>query len=139
MLDIGCNGGFYAMEMKRRGAARVVGVDFDEVSSSKPASPPRSRRLRSSSAVYRCTTSRLSAERFDIVLFVGVLYHLRHPLLALDLIHEHVAKRSVRVPVDATGQQSDPGKFSRITSSGSRRRSMTPAIRAAFHRAQLRA
>jgi tRNA (mo5U34)-methyltransferase len=30
-------------------------------------------------------------ERFDIVLFLGVLYHLRHPLLALDLIHEHAA------------------------------------------------
>ena len=31
-------------------------------------------------------------ERFDVVIFMGVLYHLRHPLLALDLIHEHVAK-----------------------------------------------
>ena len=31
-------------------------------------------------------------ERFDIVLFLGVLYHLRHPLLALDLIHAHVAR-----------------------------------------------
>ena len=31
-------------------------------------------------------------ERFDIVFFIGVLYHLRHPLLALDLIHEHAAK-----------------------------------------------
>ena len=31
-------------------------------------------------------------ERFDVVFFIGVLYHLRHPLLALDLIHEHVAK-----------------------------------------------
>lgn len=30
-------------------------------------------------------------ERFDLVIFMGVLYHLRHPLLALDLIHEHVA------------------------------------------------
>jgi tRNA (mo5U34)-methyltransferase len=29
-------------------------------------------------------------ERFDVVLFMGVLYHLRHPLLALDLLHEHV-------------------------------------------------
>jgi tRNA (mo5U34)-methyltransferase len=28
-------------------------------------------------------------ERFDIVLFLGVLYHLRHPLLALDLLREH--------------------------------------------------
>ena len=31
-------------------------------------------------------------ERFDVVLFMGVLYHLRHPLLALDLIHEHVTR-----------------------------------------------
>src|SRR5690606_1269301 len=29
-------------------------------------------------------------EKFDLVLFMGVLYHLRHPLLALDLIYEHV-------------------------------------------------
>ncbi len=29
-------------------------------------------------------------ERFDVVLFMGVLYHLRHPLLALDLLREHV-------------------------------------------------
>jgi tRNA (mo5U34)-methyltransferase len=31
-------------------------------------------------------------EKFDLVLFMGVFYHLRHPLLALDLIHEHVAR-----------------------------------------------
>ncbi|HET7410121.1 MAG TPA: hypothetical protein VFJ13_07955, partial [Paracoccaceae bacterium] len=31
-------------------------------------------------------------ERFDIVLFMGVLYHLRHPLLVLDLIHKHVSR-----------------------------------------------
>ena len=30
-------------------------------------------------------------EKFDLVIFMGVLYHLRHPLLALDLIHQHVA------------------------------------------------
>jgi tRNA (mo5U34)-methyltransferase len=29
--------------------------------------------------------------RFDVVLFLGVLYHLRHPLLALELLHEHAA------------------------------------------------
>jgi tRNA (mo5U34)-methyltransferase len=31
-------------------------------------------------------------ERFDLVLFMGLVYHLRHPLLALDLIHQHVAR-----------------------------------------------
>src|SRR5438309_10077505 len=30
VLDIGCNAGFYSIEMKRRGAARVLGIDFDE-------------------------------------------------------------------------------------------------------------
>src|SRR3954462_7107807 len=30
VLDVGCNAGFYAIEMKRRGAARVVGIDSDE-------------------------------------------------------------------------------------------------------------
>ena len=30
VLDIGANGGFYAMEMKRRGAARVLGIDSDD-------------------------------------------------------------------------------------------------------------
>ena len=30
VLDIGCNAGFYSLEMKRRGAGRVLGVDFDD-------------------------------------------------------------------------------------------------------------
>src|SRR4051812_40446527 len=30
VLDIGCNAGFYSIEMKRRGAARVVGIDSEE-------------------------------------------------------------------------------------------------------------
>src|ERR1700710_1300790 len=30
VLDIGCNAGFYSLEMKRRGAERVVGVDSDD-------------------------------------------------------------------------------------------------------------
>lgn len=30
MLDVGCNAGFYSIEMKRRGAARVLGIDSDE-------------------------------------------------------------------------------------------------------------
>ena len=30
VLDIGCNAGFYSLEMKRRGAERVLGIDFDE-------------------------------------------------------------------------------------------------------------
>jgi tRNA (mo5U34)-methyltransferase len=41
VLDIGCNGGFYSIEMKRRGAARVVGIDSDDDYLARPASRPR--------------------------------------------------------------------------------------------------
>ena len=30
VLDVGCNAGFYSLQMKRRGASRVVGIDTDD-------------------------------------------------------------------------------------------------------------
>lgn len=90
VLDIGCNAGFYALEMKRRGAARVLGVDSDEdyLAQARFAAEVSGLdiELRNLS-VYDVGSL---GERFDLVLFMGVLYHLRHPLLALDLLHEHV-------------------------------------------------
>lgn len=93
VLDIGCNAGFYSMEMKRRGADRVVGTDSDEryLAQARFAAEVNGfdniefRNLN----VYDVAELE---EKFDLVIFMGVLYHLRHPLLALDLIHEHVAK-----------------------------------------------
>jgi tRNA (mo5U34)-methyltransferase len=92
VLDIGCNGGFYSIEMKRRGAERVVGIDLDEgyleqarFAAAMCGAEVEFRKL----SVYDVAAL---GERFDVVLFMGVLYHLRHPLLALDLIHGHVAK-----------------------------------------------
>jgi tRNA (mo5U34)-methyltransferase len=89
VLDIGCNGGFYSIEMKRRGAARVLGVDFDEDYLAQA-------RFAAQVTGFDIEFRKLSVydvgalgERFDIVLFMGVLYHLRHPLLALDLLYEH--------------------------------------------------
>jgi tRNA (mo5U34)-methyltransferase len=89
VLDVGCNAGFYSFEMKRRGAARVLGIDED---------PDYLAQAQLVAEVYglpvewRCLSVYDIAqigERFDLVLFMGVLYHLRHPLLALDLLHEH--------------------------------------------------
>ncbi|HEX4652967.1 MAG TPA: TIGR04290 family methyltransferase [Candidatus Udaeobacter sp.] len=92
VLDIGCNGGFYSIEMKRRGADRVVAIDFDDRYLAQA-------RFAASTLGYEIELRKLSVydvhklgEQFDVVLFLGVLYHLRHPLLALDLIHEHVAR-----------------------------------------------
>ena len=87
VLDVGCNAGFYAIEMARRGA-RVVGLEPN----------PRYRRQAAFAAAALGVADRLevrdaqvydlaaSQERFDVVLFLGVLYHLRYPLLALDVL-----------------------------------------------------
>jgi tRNA (mo5U34)-methyltransferase len=90
VLDIGCNAGFYSLEMKRRGAARVVGIDSDEtyLAQARFAAEVKGAQIEFRKLdVY--DVAKLG-ERFDVVLFMGVLYHLRHPLLALDLLYEHV-------------------------------------------------
>lgn len=92
VLDIGCNGGFYSIEMKRRGASRVLAIDTD------------SRYLRQAQFAAEVCNADIEfrkmdvyeveklQEQFDLVLFMGVFYHLRHPLLALDLLHKHVVR-----------------------------------------------
>src|ERR1051325_10675658 len=90
VLDVGCNAGFYSMQMKRRGAERVLGIDTDDkyleqarFAAKVSGADIEFRNL----SVYRVGELH---EKFDLVLFMGVLYHLRHPLLALDLLHEFV-------------------------------------------------
>jgi tRNA (mo5U34)-methyltransferase len=89
VLDIGtCNGGA-AFIAERRGAERVVGVDI------YPPSHFGFDRIREGigsnaefvqASIY--DLPRIMAERFDVVLFLGVLYHLRHPLLAIDSLRK---------------------------------------------------
>jgi len=92
VLDIGCNGGFYSIEMKRRGAARVLGVDYDEDYLAQARFAAGVLGLDIEWRQLSVFDVAILRETFDIVIFMGVFYHLRHPLLALDLIHEHVAK-----------------------------------------------
>jgi tRNA (mo5U34)-methyltransferase len=92
VLDIGCNAGFYSIEFKRRGADRVLGIDSNEgyLAQARFAAEVCGVDIElEQMSVYEI--GRLE-EKFDVVIFMGVLYHLRHPLLALDLIHEHVAR-----------------------------------------------
>lgn len=84
VLDIGAWDGWFSFEMEKRGA-EVMAVDnwdnprFHEI-----------HRLLGSRVDYRrmdmydMTPERIG--RFDIVLFMGVLYHLKHPLLALERV-----------------------------------------------------
>jgi tRNA (mo5U34)-methyltransferase len=95
VLDVGCNGGFYSIEMKRRNAGRVVGLDTD-------ARYLAQAQFAAEQAGYDIEFRQMSVydvpqlqERFDLVIFMGVLYHLRHPLLALDLLWEHAVGKQM--------------------------------------------
>ena len=84
VLDVGCNAGFFSVEMKRLGASYVLGVE---------AFPPY---LEQAKLVREAVDLDIDLRElsvydvgenlgtFDIVLFLGVLYHLKHPLLALE-------------------------------------------------------
>ncbi|MEX2594633.1 MAG: TIGR04290 family methyltransferase [Anditalea sp.] len=96
ILDIGCNAGFYTFELAKRGA-KVLGIDLD---------PHYLRQAEWAAKVYglegKVEFRQMQVydlwkinEEFDMVWFMGVFYHLRYPLLALDIISRKVKKMMV--------------------------------------------
>ena len=84
VLDIGCWDGWFSFEMERRGA-EVVAADIVERDTFLAAREALGSKVEFVlSDVYQLTPDRVG--RFDIVLFLGVLYHLKHPLLALERV-----------------------------------------------------
>jgi tRNA (mo5U34)-methyltransferase len=86
-LDIGTTNGGMAFELERRGAGRVVAVDI--YSANWFGFEQLKALLKSNVEYVRASVYELPAklsEEFDIVALCGVLYHLRHPLLALDVV-----------------------------------------------------
>lgn len=87
VLDIGCADGYFSFLMEQRGAAEVVAIDYRRRTSS--GFDIAHRLLRSKVRFHDDNVYNLTPERygtFDIVLFFGVLYHLRNPMLALDTV-----------------------------------------------------
>jgi tRNA (mo5U34)-methyltransferase len=85
VLDVGCNAGFYCVEAKRAGAERVVGVDSQRGAIRQALFVRKALGLDiefQRMSVYDLSAARLG--RFDIVLALGLVYHLKHILLALE-------------------------------------------------------
>jgi tRNA (mo5U34)-methyltransferase len=106
-LDIGCNAGFYSFELARRGAD-VLALDVDEhyLRQARWAAGElglADRVTLRQQGVY--DLAQLDAEPFDVVLFLGVLYHLRHPLLALDIIAPLVGGKLVVQTLTTPGEE----------------------------------
>ena len=90
VLDIGCNGGFYSIALKKRGAGRVLGVDVDDRYLKQARFAAETLGLAidfQKRSVYEVDQIE---EQFDYVLFLGVFYHLRYPLFALDKVIKKV-------------------------------------------------
>lgn len=93
VLDIGAWDGFFSFECERRGAARVVAADHFSWHGTgwgtKAGFLLARQALRSRVEDVDIDVLDLSPERvgtFDVVLFLGVFYHLRHPFLALERV-----------------------------------------------------
>lgn len=86
VLDIGCNGGFYSVEMKRRGADRVLGIDVDDRYLKQARFAARTLGLEIEFEKRSVYDVDAIPGQFDYVFFMGVFYHLRYPLFALDKV-----------------------------------------------------
>jgi len=95
ILDIGCNGGFYSIQMKLRGADYVLGIDVDDryLDQARFAAAT----LNVDIDFKRCSVYEVDqiSGQFDYVLFMGVFYHLRYPLYALDRVIKKVKSKLV--------------------------------------------
>lgn len=111
VLDIGAWDGFFSFECERRGAARVVAADHYSWHGSgwgtKAGFNLAREALGSRVEDIDIDVMDLSRERvgtFDLVLFLGVLYHLRHPFLALERVAEVTRDRLIlETVVDMVG------------------------------------
>ena len=95
ILDIGARDGFFSFECERRGAQEVIAIDY--VPPAETGFFVAKQILRSQLNLIHETVYNLTPERygqFDIVLFLGVLYHLPDPLRALEIVSQMMRPQS---------------------------------------------
>jgi tRNA (mo5U34)-methyltransferase len=105
-LDVGCNAGFYSFELARRGAD-VLAIDTDARYLRQARWAAKQLDLDNRIRFDQLPVYELARrdDRFDLVLFMGVLYHLRHPLLALDTLAEKTKHVLVLQTLTMPGEQ----------------------------------
>jgi len=93
VLDIGAWDGFFSFEAEKRGASDVLAVDSfvwqDKTWGSKSGFNLAREVLKSKVRDLEAEVYDLDPKligQFDVVLFLGILYHLKHPMLALEKV-----------------------------------------------------
>jgi tRNA (mo5U34)-methyltransferase len=126
VLDVGCNGGFYCVEAKRRGAARVLGVDGQRQHVRQALFVRKVlgldlefRRF----SVYDLEPAKVG--RFDITLALGLVYHLKHLVLALERLYA-VTKELLIVETAIIPPEQTPASF--VQALGEIRQKLHPLV-----------
>ena len=104
-LDIGCNAGFYTFELARRGAS-VLGIDVDAHYLQQARWACKRFGFEDRVTFERMQVYDLARreEQFDLVLFMGVFYHLRYPMLGLDIVTQKVRRLMIFQTLAMAGQ-----------------------------------
>lgn len=88
VLDIGCRDGLFCFEAEKLGASEVIGIDNDLSLGAVNVLIPH---LKSKIKMYELNVIDLTPDTFgmfDVVIFPGVLYHLRYPFWTLKRIKD---------------------------------------------------
>jgi SAM-dependent methyltransferase len=91
VLDLGCNEGFFCGEALRQGAARVLGLDFNDGFLARA-------RLRFPAAEFRAGTWwEIPDERFDVILFLSAIHYEPEQRALLQKLAGHLTPTGVLV------------------------------------------
>lgn len=106
VLDIGCNAGFYSFELAKRGG-QITGIDSDPHYLDQAKWAARQYGLEERITFRQMQVYDLAHmnETFDLVLFMGVFYHLRYPTLALDIVAQRVGRMMVFQSLTMPGKE----------------------------------
>lgn len=106
VLDVGCNAGFYSFELARRGA-NVIGIDMDPHFLEQAEWAAEQYHFRGTARFRQMQVYDLAHidEDYDLVMFMGIFYHLRYPTLALDIVAQKARKLLVFQTLAMPGEE----------------------------------
>jgi tRNA (mo5U34)-methyltransferase len=108
-LDIGCNAGYYSFELAGRGA-QVTAIDVNPHYLRQAEWAAKELALQHAIDFREMQVYDLAGEdeQYDLVLFMGVFYHLRYPLLGLDIVARHTRRIMVFQTLTVPGMEVYP-------------------------------
>ncbi|PIQ21657.1 MAG: TIGR04290 family methyltransferase [Cytophagales bacterium CG18_big_fil_WC_8_21_14_2_50_42_9] len=106
VLDIGCNAGFYTIELAKRGA-QVIGIDVDTHYLKQATWIAKQFGLEAQVEFRHLQVYDVAhmEEEFDLIWYMGVLYHLRYPLLSLDILSQKLKRFMIFQTLTIPGEE----------------------------------